>query len=69
MELERFKFFFFFFILEIDHQKFYLIAGKLAPKKKKKKTLFMFRGTNSFQTRKEDLAFRARACATALLFL
>ena len=29
----------------------------------------MFRGTNSFQTRKEDLAFRARACATALLFL
>ena len=68
MGLERFKFFFFFFILEIDHQKFYLIAGKLAPKKKKK-TLFMFRGTNSFQTRIEDLAFRARACATALLFL
>ena len=66
MGLERLKLFLFFFILEIDHQKFYLIASKLA--KKKKHYLCLEEQTPSEQG-KEDLAFRARACATALLFL
>ena len=67
MGLERLKLFLFFFILEIDHQKFYLIASKLA-KKKKKHYLCLEEQTPSEQG-KEDLAFRARACATTLLFL